>query len=259
VLVPPPGGELEFGIPLEPEAGASGAAGTLTASVESAVADPNAGNNSKTVNVNVGNSGVDLLVVAFDVYASDGSPVPLGGTSQVDGIIINFGDLAAAGIKIVVTLPEHVTFAETEPDCTYSADNRMATCLYDDIILFPNPFPPDDDDYLEVYWPVTVAADAPGPAALQGGLMTVTAIDVVQPEGPDVRSALPKNMRWVSPDDIPDVDPTDNEDPFAVFIAGDLPVTGARTGLYALSGVGLLMLGALVVVLARRRRPVPVA
>jgi LPXTG-motif cell wall-anchored protein len=258
---PPPGGELEYGIPLEPEAGASGAAGSLTASVESATADPNAGNNSKTVNVNVGDHGVDLLVVAFDVYDADGvSPVPLGGTSQVNGIIINFGDMAAAGIKIVVTLPEHVTFAETEPDCTYSADNRVATCLYDDITLFPNPFPPANDDYLEVFWPVRVAADAPGPAALQGGLMTVSAIDILQPEGPEVRSPLPRTMRWITPDAIPDVDPTDNEDPFAVFIAGDLPVTGFRTGLYALSGVGLLILGALIVVLARRRRrPVTVA
>jgi LPXTG-motif cell wall-anchored protein len=258
--VPPPGGESEFDIPLKREAGASGAAGSLTASVESA-GDPETGNNAQTVNVHVGNSGVDINVIAFDVYALDGAdepttdPVPLGGTSRVFGSIINYGDLAAAGIRIVVTLPEHVTFAETEPDCTYSADNRVATCIYDDITLFPTPFPPNpDEDYLGVYWPVRVAADAPGPTALQGGLMTVTAIDIIQPEGPEVRSALPKNMRWITPDGVPDVDPGDNEDPFAVFIAGDLPVTGFRTGLYALSGAGLLILGALIVVLARRRR-----
>jgi LPXTG-motif cell wall-anchored protein len=259
--VPPPGGESDFDVPLARQAGASGAAGTLTATVESAD-DPNAGNNSQTVNVNVGNSGVDLVVFAPDVYALAGpleytsDPVPLGGTSRVFGSIFNFGDLAADGVKIVVTLPEHVTFAETEPDCTYSADNRVATCLYTDVTLFPTPpEPPDsDDDFLFVWWPVNVSADAPGPAALPGGLMTAEAIDILQPEGPAVRSTLRGNKRWMSLDEIPDVDPGDNEDPFAVFVAGDLPVTGARTGLYALAGAGLLLLGALIVVLARLRR-----
>jgi LPXTG-motif cell wall-anchored protein len=260
--VPPPGGETDFPVPIRRKAGAlPGPAGSISVTVSSDTNDPNSANNSQTANVVIGATGVDLVVVAFDVYALDSvgdpttDPVPLGGSSRVDGFIFNFGDLAAAGIKVVVTLPEHVTFAETEPDCTYSADNRVATCNYTDVTLFPSPVPPDsDDDVLYVWWPLNVATDAPGPTALQGGSMVVSAIDILQPEVPKVRSSLPRNMRWLEPAEIPDVDPTDNNDPFAVFVAGDLPVTGAQAGLYAMSGAGLLMLGVIIVVLARRRR-----
>jgi LPXTG-motif cell wall-anchored protein len=149
-----------------------------------------------------------------------------------------------------VTLPEHVTLARTSSGCTYSADNRVATCTSEGAVLPPRR--PPDIDAITLAWAVTVAADAPGPAARQGGRITVEALDAGPPDIPQLRSALPDYMRWVSLDELPDVDPTDNENAFAVFVAGQLPVTGARTGLYALSGVGLLVLGALIVVLARR-------
>jgi len=254
--IPPAGGETEVPIPIGRKASATpGPAGSIKATISSDTNDPNSGNNSQTVNVVVGTSGADVQVVAFDVYALDGAgdpttdPVPLGGSSEVQGIIFNWGDMTAVGIKVVVTLPEFVTFGEVEPDCTYSADNRVATCTYDDVVL-------GFFQFLGVFWPVNVAADAPGPTALQGGSMVVSAIDVRSENIPEAR-ALPKNMRRIAPDDVPDVDPSDNTDPFAVFVAGDLPVTGAQAGLYAMSGAGLLVLGVLIVLLARRRRNAP--
>jgi LPXTG-motif cell wall-anchored protein len=253
--VPPPGGENEFPIPLERQLGASGAAGSATATVSSAETDPNTGNNSTTANVNVGDSGVDVQVIALDVYALDSGgfsttdPVPPGGSSDLDVIFFNFGDLAVAGLRVTVSLPEHVTFATSDAGCTYSADGRQAECLFPGIVL-PTP------GIFALPFPVNVSASAPGPVALQGGLVTAEALGVEEQEVPEARN-LPKNMRRVNQADLPpDVDPSDNEDPFAVHVGADLPVTGFKAGLYAMSGAGLLLLGALIVVLARRRRAV---
>jgi LPXTG-motif cell wall-anchored protein len=251
-FAPPPGGDLEFLIPLALQAGASGSAGSLTATVSSATTDPDTSNNSKTVAVNVAaEPGTDLLVLAADVYTSEGDPIPPGASGELLYAFFNQGDLAAVGVKVVVILPEHVTFASTLPECTYSADNRVATCTYDSVFL---PFSVDPSKSgMGQLLPVNVASDAPGPAALPGGIVTAAAIDVQQPDVPEIRP-LPGTARWLTPEEIADIDPGDDEDPFAVFIAGDLPVTGSRTALYAVSGAGLLLMGALIVLLARRRR-----
>jgi hypothetical protein len=75
---PPPGGDFHFGFLLERQPGASGAAGSLTVSVGSTTTDPDIGNNSQTVAVNIGSSGVDLWIVAFDVYGSPTAAAPRG-------------------------------------------------------------------------------------------------------------------------------------------------------------------------------------
>jgi len=256
--VPDSGGSLGFLFELERQGLASGGAGSLTVSVDSATPDPATGNNEVTVAVAISTSGADLVIVAFDVHASDGtSPIPPGDTSELIGFFANQGDVASVGLTIVISLPEHVTFAEIFSDCTYSADNRVATCT-------DATFPLDPGDGFPFAVAVKVAADAPGPGALAGGLTTVTALGVRPPDVPEVAPArFPSFLKRVVPNLVPDVDPTDNEDAFAVFVAAvpDLPVTGSRAGLYAVSGAGLLVLGAMLVLLARLRvrRPTTVA
>jgi LPXTG-motif cell wall-anchored protein len=265
--VPPAGGKLDLPIALVRQPGASGAAGSLTIAVSSALADPMVSNNVITLPVSVGDPGADLLTVAYDVYKvpgpeqTDPEPVPPGESSVLFGFVENQGDLTAKGVKIVVNLPEHVTFADEEPDCTYSADNRVATCLYE-VDLTPKSFNIDFST-LAIFWPVTVAADAPGPVALTDGLVTADAAAVAPPEVPEVR-ALPKNLKWSSPDKVEgvDVDDTDNSDAFTVFVGapaghgapGGLPETGSKTGLIAAVGGGVVILGVGLVLLTRRRR-----
>jgi len=259
--VPPAGGDLDFSIPLDRVPGAPpGPAGTLSVTVSADTDDPNPGNNDKTADVVIGDSGVDLHVLVPDVYGLDAAgdpttdPVPAGGSSEVHAFFINFGDMGVDGLRVVVTLPEFVTFGGVDPACTYSPDNRSATCDYD-VVITP-------DEGIDVAWPVTVAANAPGPKALRGGLVAGAAIAVFDPPLPDGPSALPKNIRKLSPDQVPDVDPGDDEDAFTVFIGagpgqpgpGDLPVTGVRIGQFGALGAALVVLGAMLVVLARRRR-----
>jgi LPXTG-motif cell wall-anchored protein len=259
--IPASGGNLDLVLPLDHVLGEVGPAGSITVTVAADIADPDSSNNSKTVDVFVGNDGVDIQVLAADVYALDNhgsmtsDPVPPGASSEVDTVFFNWGDEAALGLRVVVTLPEFVTFAEVDPACTYSSDNRVATREFGGLTL---DFWGDSD---AIAWPVTVSGDAPGPVGLTGGLVTGAALAIDEPPPPDLRSALPKHLRRVQIDQVSDVDPSDGQDGFTVFVAApeepDLPVTGARASLYAASGLGLLLLGVLIVLLARRRRHTP--
>src|SRR4029453_3174458 len=96
--------------------GDTGAAGKLTVTVV-VEGDTNEANDSKTVDVTVGGSGVDLTVIAPDVTGINfegeptGKGVKPGDISVVFGFVFNQGDKIADGLKIKVTLPEQTTFA----------------------------------------------------------------------------------------------------------------------------------------------------
>jgi hypothetical protein len=262
---------------LEGVDGKSGRAGSFKVTAVSET-DPEVGNNWATVNVLVPDKGVDLAVFADDVFkvTDEGEvtdePVAPGESSFFLGGIGNFGDTTAAGLKVSVQLPEHVTFGEVEPGCTYTADNRTVTCNYTDINLIPvhQDTDPDDEDFISVvgvFFPVKVAADAPGPVVLNGGTLSAFALGTTSATqsilANSKTTSLPKGLRAVSAEEVKDANPSDNTDEFAVHVGaptggggGGLPVTGVQVGLIGGIGGGVLAVGAVLFVMTRRRRVV---
>jgi hypothetical protein len=274
-------------IPLElsHDPGSTGDAGSFTVTVLSD-ADPIADNNSKTVNVEIPGSGVDIGVLADDVFKLAKSeqdaqqPVPPGGEGLFRGLIFNQGDTVAGDLVFSVDLPEHVTLGSSDPSCTASSDKRTVTCQAEDLILIPADQDTDEDDDLfsviEVAFPVKVAEDAPGPVVLPGGVFAATgraiSVDLATLDRARTTVKLPANVKPLSPVEIKDLDPTDNTDEFAVHVdapatgggpptsgggeGGGLPVTGMQVGLIGGIGGGILVTGAVLFIIARRRRVV---
>lgn len=247
-------------------AGATGGAGKLKVSVSSATSDPDLANNSATVDVVLSEvGGVDLLVYAEDVYQTDSEgnitdqPVLPGQETLFWALAFNQGTKTAQGSKVSVTLPEGVTFADTEPDCTYSSDNRVATCTYADNVLEPGSLS-DPSTWSWYYWPVKVASTVSGPVNLSGGQFTLEALAEVD-TAPQARGTRPHGAapRGIEPNDFKDIDPSDNTDGFIVHVGnaggqgGGLPVTGDRVALFAGVG-GAAVAAGLVLFLASRRR-----
>jgi hypothetical protein len=288
--IPGPGSTGDVPIPLVKQAGATGAAGQLTITVVVA-GDTNKANDSKTVDVSVGGHGVDLGVVVPDVTLLDtdeiptGKPIPPGGSSAVQGIIINQGDATATGLHVTVALPKDVTFPDSE-GCTLSADKRAVDCVADDLPLTPAVDEPSGDDTSVVafIFPVTVSADAQGPVTLTGGEATVAATGQESLPAEAARKLarranldLPKGFHRATKAQLAvvDVDASDNTDGFAVLVAGKpggstggstggngggtgggLPVTGPVAASVAGAGAVAIAIGAFLFVVTRRRRVV---
>jgi hypothetical protein len=279
--IPGPGETSDLDVPLVKKAGATGPAGKLTVTVL-VEGDANKANDSKTVDVTIAGSGADLRVLAFDVTKIDaenqltGEPLQPGETSLAYAYVANHGDRTAVGLKVRVSLPEHVTFAEEEGGCEYSTDHRVATCTAEGYPVIPW----DQDDTgnkenssLSIAFAVTVSEDAEGPVSLTGGEWTVTGLGV---ESADARralavAALPEFAeKGCGPaEDQVETDASDNTDGFAVLVAGpdggnggggaeepSLPVTGPVAASVAGAGAAVLTLGVVLFVVSRRRRVV---
>jgi|GEM_PF-2674876 hypothetical protein len=265
---------------LAPVGGRHGPAGSIGVAIVSR-GDPAPANNTASVGVEVPAVGVDLVVRADDVrrVTEDGEPtnepVPPGEASVVTGMIGNLGDTVAVGLRVRVTLPRYVTFAEVEPGCVYTADNRTATCDYHQLALVPiGRVGGGGPSAVGVYFPVRVAEDAPGPMVAEGGELYAAALATTDGRATAGRArgggapGLPPNIRVISTRQVEDADPTDNTDEFVAYLAGPpdggtpepgtgagvgLPVTGVRAGLVGGLGTGLLLVGGVLVFLSRRR------
>lgn len=276
-VIIPSGGSQDLDLPLTRQQGATGAAGQLTATVSHAGTDPDSSNDSKTVDVSVGGSGPDFFAFAPDVYQLDedqnftDEPIVVGGSSRVYVLVVNQGDGGGQGVRMTITLPEHVTFTEPEPDCTHAAGDSTTTCEYETITLIPADQDTEEGDDktagLWFFFPIEVAAGAPAPGALTGGEASAFAMAAEAGVGLLAAPALPDNATEEPPgDEFFDVDPSDNTDGFAVFVAkpassgtgGSLPITGVQVGVIGAVGVAVIGAGAVLLVLARRRRLVTV-
>ena len=247
----PAGGKHTYHLLMINVGASIGPGGSLAAFVTHSGTEPTPADNVTSVDVAIVAPGVDLSVAAPDVYrwtadhlGETTTPIPPGDGSFAYAVVYNEGTRTADGVTVEVRVPEHVTIAGPDPDpgatCLISADRRTATCDYPDVALVPN----TNAYFVEVAWPITVAADAPA-GALTGGSVTVTT------QGDSELSA--------------------NTQEFSVFVAappsspspppgggggGGLPVTGPMAGGLAAAGAGLLILGGALVLLARRRRVV---
>lgn len=285
--IPGPGETLDLTFLLERKAGASGEAGELTITV-AAEGDANAENDSATVKVGVGASGVDLGVIAEDVrwsFQAVGTEdegltdelVKPGGLTAVIGEVLNQGDQVAKGVKVSVTLPKQATFAEVEEGCAYTSDNRTVTCDYEEFTLIPADKDTTDDDRPTsgaAFWFPVKVVEGVEPGSLTGGTFSAFALGAEPYEAGDDVSPLagealprvePKSAKQIA--DEADADPSDNSDTYAIVVGagggsgggGELPVTGVQAGL--IGGVGLAVLagGGALLLMARRRRLVLVA
>jgi hypothetical protein len=288
-VIPGPGGTVDLPVPLIKQTGATGAAGQLTVTVVVA-GDVNKANDSKTVDVSVGDHGVDLGVVVPDVSMLDadqiptGKPIPPGGSSAVEGTVINWGDTLATGLHVTVALPKDVTFPDVA-GCTLSADKRTVDCVADDLPLTPadrGTGGGNETSMVGFIFPVTVSADAKGPVTLTGGEATVAATGQESSSEAAARTlarktnlALPKGFHRLTEAQMAavEVDASDNTDGFAVLVAGQpgggtggsgggtgegggLPITGPVSASVAAAGAVLIAVGAVLFVVTRRRRVV---
>jgi len=257
--VPPPGGHRTLDVNLVREAGATGDAGSLTVRVNTASPDPDEDNNESTAPVTINSLGADLRVLAPDVYAVDShgnptrDPIPAGGSSVLIVDIFNQGDADGSGLSIDVHLPDHVTGESVGNECTPSQPAQDLQCAFETVLVSTCTEHPDSCGF-RFHLPVTVAADAPGPVALTGG--NVAAFTAALVPQPDLRDSghLPPGLTRITAASPDDVDGTDSSAEFSVFVAGHLPVTGVRIGQFVALGAALVVFGALLVLLARRRR-----
>ena len=262
-----PGAEFDLDFWIGKTGDATGPIGTLKITVEHEGTDPNAANNTAAATVVLSeDSGADLRVWAPDVTGYDAElgeftrgPVPAGDRTFLLAQVLNYGDRVAKGVSFSVSLPEHVTFVEPEPECDVSANKRVATCDYTDVDLEPRIG--SGYELMNFRWAVKVDEDAPAPAVLRGGSVTAAAIAEAQAPPVALRAA-PKAAEL--PEHFKDIDKTDNTDEFGVFVAepegtgGGLPVTGPAAGVIGGVGGAVVIAGVALFFLARRRRIVTV-
>lgn len=266
--------EARMAVRLVKVPGATGGAGSITVTVRHSGTDPRPENNTVTAPVTIDASGPDLRAIALDVYRDvdpRSGPVPPGATARLWTYVQNQGDAPAGGLTATVTLPSHVSFAETLAGCAYDQPRRTATCTRADVVLEP-----EAAGWL--FWDVTVAAGAPGPTALTGG-----SVAVAPAQNAAARAAVGSvGFTRQAPAGIElDVDPTDNTDTYTVFVAaptaspspsvspsvsvapagggggGSLPITGVPVGLLAAVGAGAALAGLALLLLTSRRRVDP--
>ncbi|MFC6022138.1 hypothetical protein ACFP2T_38995 [Plantactinospora solaniradicis] len=273
-LIPGPGETVELAVFAFEQAGGPRPAYTFPVPFTiNSPDDTNKANNSKTVDVVYSDeSGVDLGVWVPDVKetplpdSGESRQLRAGDTTIVSGQVFNWGDITANGVRVTVQLPEQVTFAEKEDECTYSADNRKATCEYGTLVLNPSSMNEEDDYVAAFYWPIIVSGDVEAPVTLPDGSWTAEALGQASPNARNARAAgaLPDNVEMISAKEagVNEVDASDNVDGFAVVVSADggsgggLPVTGVQAGVLGGVGAAVVVAGAVLVLTARRRRVV---
>ncbi|MEV5820463.1 cell wall anchor protein [Micromonospora haikouensis] len=290
------GGTTEdFGIPLF-SAGLRGKGGSLTVTITSATADPNADDNSETVDITVTRPGYDLTSWVQDGYANvvvDGAqnsepdlkPIPRGGTAPLDWAVYNDGSRRATGIFYMLTLPAKVSFAKLPDNCVEQEIGGLAQALCEDAgaVVKPGEYYTDDVQ-------VKVADDAAEPVLRPGELFAygLDGAEGEPEEEPQVASSAQRRA-FAETDEVdnqavfdvfvdlsaqPTPTPTPSGEPSATPTAapsgqpsvtpspsssgggGGLPVTGVQAGLIGGVGAAVLLAGGVLLVLARRRRVV---
>lgn len=245
------GGALDLAVTLRRVVGA-GPAGRLRVGVFHDGIDPRRRNNVVVAPVRVSGHGPDLYAYVPDAPFAlrggvTGSAAP-GRQFDLHYVVGNAGSQRVAGFIVRIVLPPGATFARRYRACTYDAAMRTAFCVHSDRALAPEGTRGRTPTRLRFRDAVTVAGTAGGARQLVGGRVSVTPLAAAPraaTDGPDVRTARR----------LPDVDAGDNVDELVVRVGADgghgagltrtLPVTGRGDAVrFALTGLGLLLLGA---------------
>ncbi|WP_229398755.1 cell wall anchor protein [Micromonospora okii] len=283
----------DFGVPLF-STGGRGKGGSLTVTIASATTDPNADDNTETIDITVAKAGYDLTSWVQDGYANvvvDGAqsgepdlrPIPRGGTAPLDWAVYNDGSRKATGLFYVITLPAQVSFAKLPENCVEREGDGPAQAFCEDngAVVRPGEYYTDDVR-------VKVADDATEPVLRVGELFAygLDAARGTPDEEPKVASSAQRRT-------FTETDEVDNQAVFDVFVdlaaqptpgptatptptagpsagpsgqptatpspggvGGGLPVTGVQAGLIGGVGGAVLLVGGVLLMLSRRRRVV---
>jgi hypothetical protein len=148
---------------------ARGSAGSFTVEVTSDTPDPNGDNNKKVqVPLTVKPYAYDINVTVQDIWAGlGGEPNPVAPDTEAP-LVASFSNTGSATLISPVwqvSLPPFVTFVSAVGDgiCTFNAPKTVASCKAEGV-----PIPRNGT--FGSFFTVKVAKDAPGPAAITGGI-----------------------------------------------------------------------------------------
>ncbi|MFI6763501.1 hypothetical protein ACIBF5_30700 [Micromonospora sp. NPDC050417] len=261
-----PGQTLRLTSTIVRTAHGTGQVGEVTVRVSHAGTDRAAANDSATASIGFAEgAGPDLYARAWDGPADRSgtlTPVPPGGSADLRFEIGNHGVESVSGMVVTIGLPNHVMFAEESAGCAYDAGRRNATCTYPDLSLVPARADRGSGDRsfsaVRFRHPVLISRSAPAPARLDGGRVEVEPLLAGQLP-PTER--LPEGATGLAATETVGVADSDRFSMSTVTRAGaaaGLPLTGTPTGLLGGLGLGVLVVGGGLVLLARQRRLVPV-
>ena len=277
---------------LTPAEGAEpGPAGTITAVVTDSLHSGLDGDaHVLTFPVAIAPSGADLLVWAPDQpFQADGTTgkIKRGEDGSLSIVIVNQGDQTVKGVRVTTKLVKGATFTPLD-GCTVAADKVTLTCDLTSLSLIPAEEDTDaeDDNWSAVEFTpgVHIADDAKSPKGwpdLPGNTVAVEPSGVATDERAAVTAttALPAGIKGASLAKL-DVDASDNTDDFTIMVAaaddngggseggggsggsggssggGGLPITGAPAVLVAGIGLAVILVGAVLMFVTRRRKTV---
>jgi hypothetical protein len=229
--------------------GAAGDAGSFSVEVTSDTPDPNPGNNKKVdVPLTVKPWAYDFTVAVQDIWdVQDGGAKPVKPGGEVPFVVqfYNTGEATALDPVWQVSLPPYVTFVSEDENlsgvdanfCTFNEPRTVARCKASGIEV------PRAGVFGSIFT-VRVAKDAPGPAALTGGIVAGGALGTKkdQPLPPEeaISLAASKGLKLsqstaqqrsaaaAGSNGGGDADPSDNVARFSAHVAAngaDLAVT----------------------------------
>ncbi|RKR89729.1 hypothetical protein BDK92_4085 [Micromonospora pisi] len=261
-----PGQTLRLTSTIVRSAHGTGQVGEVTVRVSHGGTDRVPANDSATASIGFAEgAGPDLYARAWDGPADRAgtlTPVPPGGSADLRFEIGNHGAESVSGMVVTIGLPNHVMFAEESAGCAYDAARRNATCTYPDLSLVSARADRASDDRsfsaVRFRHPVRISRSAPAPARLDGGRVEVEPLLAGQlpPSG-----RLPEGATGLVATETVGAADSDRFTMSTVTRAGaaaGLPLTGTPTGLLGGLGLGVLVVGGGLVLLARQRRLVPV-
>lgn len=213
--------------------GATGSAGSFSIEVTSDTPDSNGDNNKKVeVPLSVAGPAYDFSVTVQDIWAEAGgepNPVAPGATAPLLTYFYNFGTKRAVDPVWQVSLPPFVTFVSEEGSsfCTFNEPKTVASCKASGRGVNPG-------RAVITLFTVRAAKDAPGPAALTGGIADGGALGTAEPSEEDDTDLGPGSAARNAArqaDSGGDADPSDNVAFFSAHVSSnpaDLAITASK-------------------------------
>jgi hypothetical protein len=291
----PAGTSAEFAVLLSTKAGEASHGGRLGVEVSSATPDPDAESNTLTTGrIRIVRASYDLSPWTQDVHADvvvdcddtgegDLPPVAPGTATELDWFVYNGGSRRAVGLFYALALPPGARFTEVPEGCEKQDEGfESYFCVDADVVLKPGE---------AFHRPVRITVDSAEFPVLTPGVVTAFGLKDAEVDAPPLRAKPQPGVTTATTAQrsmLRDRDQGDNLSIFDVFVTavpgatpsptgtpveptpgpspstgtggggggGGLPVTGAQAGLIGGVGLGVVAVGGVLFLMARRRRVV---